>query len=117
VLNKRSSLNQSEWDIIRRHPECGAEIVRMSSNLNYVAGLILAHHERYDGSGYPYGLQREMIPFGARILAVADAYSAMTDDRPYRKSSSLEETIAELKRCSGTQFDPHVVEAFISLFA
>ncbi|HEX9019479.1 MAG TPA: HD domain-containing phosphohydrolase, partial [Anaerolineaceae bacterium] len=91
-----------------------AEIVRMSSNLDFVAAIILAHHERYDGTGYPYGLKREMIPFGARVLAVADAYSAITDDRPYRPSSTREEAIAELRRCSGSQFDPRILEAFIS---
>jgi putative nucleotidyltransferase with HDIG domain len=117
ILNKKGPLNRDEWGLVYRHPESGAEIVRMSSNLNYVAALILAHHEHYNGCGYPYGLQRDMIPFGARILAVADAYSAMTDDRPYRCSSTLEEVTAELKRCSGTQFDPRIVDAFISLFS
>jgi putative nucleotidyltransferase with HDIG domain len=117
VLNKKGPLNREEWVTVHNHPENGAEIVRMSSNLNYVAGLILAHHEHYNGSGYTYGLQRDMIPFGARILSVADAYSAMTDDRPYRASCSLEEVVAELKRCSGSQFDPRVVDAFVALFA
>jgi putative nucleotidyltransferase with HDIG domain len=117
ILNKSSRLNKEEWEVVRQHPESGAEIVRMSSDLDYVASLILAHHERYDGSGYPFGLQREMIPFGARILAVADAYSAMTDDRPYRARSTLKEAILELERCSGSQFDPRVVEAFIQLYA
>lgn len=115
ILNKKGELTSEEWAIIRKHPEKGAEIVRMSSNLHFVASIILAHHEHYDGSGYPYGLQREMIPFGARILTVADAYSAMTDDRPYRSSWTLAEAITELSRCSGTQFDPRVVDAFISV--
>ncbi len=118
ILKKKSTLEKSEWDLMRRHPEMGADIVRMSSNLNFVATLILAHHERYDGLGYPYGLQRDMIPFGARILAVADAFSAMTDDsHTYRKTMPLEDAISEVKRCSGTQFDPKVVDAFLSLFA
>jgi putative nucleotidyltransferase with HDIG domain len=116
VLNKKGPLSRDEWTMVYRHPEMGADIVRMASNLNYVAGLIHAHHEHFNGKGYPNGLQREMIPFGARILAVADAYSAMTDDRPYRESCTLEEVIAELKRCSGAQFDPQVVDAFIELF-
>jgi len=116
ILMKKTDLSPHEWEIVRRHPENGAGIVRMASNLDYVAALIQAHHENYDGSGYPHGLQREMIPFGGRILAVADAYSAMTDDRPYRKSCSVQEAIAELIRCSGTQFDPTVIEAFINLF-
>lgn len=116
ILNKKGSLDQDEWTMMRRHPEKGAEIVRMASNLDYVAGLILAHHERYDGSGYPNGLQREMIPFGARILAVADTFSAMTDDRPYRPSCTVDEAIQEIKKCSGTQFDPRVVDVFVRLF-
>jgi putative nucleotidyltransferase with HDIG domain len=114
ILRKTAPLNKREWQEMRRHPESGAEIVRMASNLDYVAALILAHHERFDGTGYPHGLQREMIPLGARILAVADAFCAMTDDRPYRPSRSIEEAVQELRRCSGTQFDPRVVEAFVA---
>lgn len=116
VLNKRGPLTQDEWEEVRRHPESGADIVRMASNLNFVAAIIQSHHERYDGTGYPNGLHGEMIPFGARILAVADAYSAMTDDRPYRKTFTPREAIQELKRCSGTQFDPRIVDAFVTLF-
>jgi putative nucleotidyltransferase with HDIG domain len=116
ILRKTGSLNKKEWQQMRRHPESGAEIVRMAPNMDYVASIILAHHERYDGSGYPYGLQRDMIPFGARILAVSDAFSAITDDRPYRLSSTEEEAVLEIKRCSGSQFDPRVVDAFVSLF-
>lgn len=115
ILNKNGKLTPEEWEEIRRHPQNGAEIVRMSSNLDYVASIIEAHHEFLDGSGYPHGLKGKMIPCGARILAVADAYSAMTDDRPYRPSCTQEEAIAELRRCSGTQFDPHIVEAFVSM--
>jgi putative nucleotidyltransferase with HDIG domain len=115
VLNKNGSLDTREWDEMRMHPEKGAEIVRMSANMEFVAAIIQAHHEYYDGSGYPHGLKRDMIPFGARILAVADAYSAMRDDRPYRMGATFEEAVNELKRCSGTQFDPMVVEAFLSV--
>ncbi len=117
ILYKAGSLTREEWEIMRRHPESGAEIVRMASNLDFVAGLILAHHEHYDGSGYPYGLQRELIPFGSRILAVADAYSAMTDGRPYREPWSPEKALEEIKRCSGTQFDPRIAEAFIEMIS
>jgi putative nucleotidyltransferase with HDIG domain len=116
VLNKTGPLSTAEWEEIRRHPESGAEIVRMASNLNYVAAIIQSHHERFDGAGYPHGLQGEMIPLGARILAVADAYSAMTDDRPYRKTFTSREALAELRRCEGSQFDPRVVDAFFALF-
>jgi putative nucleotidyltransferase with HDIG domain len=115
ILRKTGSLNKHEWKAMRRHPESGADIVRMASNLDYVAAIIMAHHERYDGAGYPNGVQREMIPFGARILAVADAYSAMTDNRPYRDSISPKDAAEEVRRCSGTQFDPCVVEAFNQL--
>lgn len=118
ILKKPGALEKDEWDMMRRHPVIGADIVRMSSNLNFVATLIQAHHERYDGNGYPYGLQREMIPLGARILSVADAYSAMTDQsHTYRKVLTLDEALVEIKQCSGTQFDPRVVDAFISLFS
>jgi len=117
VLNKKGSLTRDEWGEMRRHPENGAEIVRTAANLNFVASIILAHHERYDGNGYPYGLKRDLIPFGARILAVVDAFSAMTDDRPYRRSCTLDEAITELHRCSGTQFDPRVVDAFVAMIA
>jgi putative nucleotidyltransferase with HDIG domain len=117
ILRKTGSLNKKEWQQMRLHPESGAEIVRMAPNMEFVASIILAHHERYDGTGYPYGLQRDMIPFGARILGVADAFSAITDDRPYRLSSTTEEAIQEIVRCSGSQFDPRVVDAFIALFA
>jgi len=118
ILKKKGTLEKNEWELMRRHPEIGADIVRMASNLNFVATLIQAHHERYDGTGYPYGLKREMIPLGARILAVADAYSAMTDQaHNYREALSLEEAMTEMRQCAGTQFDPRVVEAFISLFS
>jgi putative nucleotidyltransferase with HDIG domain len=117
ILKKKGTLEKNEWELMRRHPEMGADIVRMSSNLNFVATLIQAHHERYDGTGYPYGLQRDMIPFGARILAVADAFSAMTDQtHMYHAVKTLEEAISEMQRCAGTQFDPRVVEAFVALF-
>jgi putative nucleotidyltransferase with HDIG domain len=116
ILRKAGALNKREWQEMRRHPESGADIVRMASNLDYVAALILAHHERYDGTGYPYGLQRDMIPLGGRILAVADAFSAITDDRPYRSARVVGEAVEEIKRCAGTQFDPRVVEAFAELY-
>jgi len=116
ILRKTGPLNKKEWQQMRRHPECGAEIVRMAPNMDYVASLIIAHHERYDGSGYPFGIMRDMIPFGARILAVADAFSAITDDRPYRLSSTTEEAVQEIIRCSGSQFDPRIVDAFVALY-
>jgi len=117
ILSKKAPLDKQEWEVMRRHPEIGADIVRMSSNLTYVAALIQAHHARYDGAGYPYGLKRDMIPFGARILCLADAFSAMTDNRVYHASLSLDDAIEEIKACSGAQFDPRVVDAFLSMFS
>lgn len=98
---------------MRRHPEIGAEIVRPVPAFNVsggVADIILSHHERYDGMGYPAGMARESIPLGARIVAVADTLSALLRDRPYRSGCTFEEAVAEIRRCSGTQFDPTVVE-------
>lgn len=113
ILRKPSSLEQAELEIMRQHPEIGARIVEPVRNLATVAPIIRAHQERYDGSGYPDGLKGEQIPKIARIISVADAYVAMTDERVYREARSKEEAVAELKRCSGTQFDPHVVDAFL----
>ena len=116
ILRKPGPLTTEEWDLVHKHPQKGAEIVLLVSNLEHIAVLILAHHERYDGSGYPYGLKQQRIPLGARILAVADAYSAMTDGRVYCPPRSHAEALEELFRCAGTHFDPQVVESFASLF-
>lgn len=116
VLHKTSSLTPAEWELIKMHPQKGAEIVLMVSNLEHIAMLVLAHHERFDGTGYPYGLAGARIPLGARILTVVDAYSAMVDGRVYRAPMTHPQAIEELSSCSGTQFDPMVVEAFMSLF-
>ncbi len=117
ILHKPSALTPAEWELVKSHPQKGAEIVLMVSNLEHIAMLILAHHEKYDGSGYPYKLSEQRIPLGARILAVVDAYSAMTDGRVYRQPISHDEALEELRRCAGTHFDPLVVEAFIQLFS
>ncbi len=116
VLHKPGNLSPAEWELIKSHPQKGAEIVLMVSNLEHIAMLVLAHHERFDGTGYPYGLAGQRIPLGARILTVVDAYSAMVDGRVYRAPLQHAQAIEELRRCSGTQFDPMVVEAFFSLF-
>ncbi len=113
ILHKPGPLIGEEWAIMKKHPEIGAEIVAPIRKLRPVAEIILAHQERYDGSGYPRGLKGTEIPLGARILAVVDAYSAMTEDRVYRKAMSPEEAIAELKRCAGTHFDPQIVEVLL----
>ena len=112
VLLKPGGLELSEWEEIRRHPEMGARILE-HANLRDVATWVLAHHERIDGRGYPHGLSGERIPLEGRILAVADAYEAMTADRPYRRALAEAEARAELVRGAGTQFDADVVAAFL----
>jgi diguanylate cyclase (GGDEF)-like protein len=112
ILRKPGWLSAEDWVEMRRHPEIGASILA-GANLNDVSEWVLAHHERPDGTGYPHGLSGTDIPLEARILAVADAYEAMTSDRIYRAAKSEEDARAELVRCSGTQFDTRVVEAFL----
>ncbi len=113
LLRKRGPLNDNDWEQIRVHPTLGVAILRHVKGLNGCLPAIRYHHEHYDGSGYPGGIQGEEIPLDARILAVADAYDAMTSPRPYRGGKSThDEAIAELKRCAGTQFDPEIVRVF-----
>jgi len=116
ILRRPGPLTKEEWVIVRKHPEVGAEILMMVPDLSKVAELVKRHHERVNGAGYPTGLKGDEIPVGARILAVVDAYSAMTDGRAYRPARSHEEALAELGRCAGSEFDPVVLEAFLSLF-
>ena len=114
VLSKPSKLTSQEWEEIRRHPELGAQILEHPS-LADVRAWVGAHHERPDGRGYPGGLSGDQIPIEARILAVADAYEAMTADRAYSAALGHEQARAELARCAGTQFDPAVVRAFLKV--
>ena len=114
ILLKPGRLDPDERSVMESHSTIGSDLV---SNLSlYKAGreYILYHHERYDGRGYPHGLAGEDTPLGARILAVADSYQAMTSDRPYRKALPVDVAVAELQRCRGSQFDPQVVDAFIA---
>lgn len=115
ILRKPGSLEGPEIEIMRQHPEIGAKIVERVKNLASVAPIIRAHQERFDGSGYPDGLQAEAIPKIARIISVADAYVAMTDERVYRKARSHGAALAEIESHAGTQFDPAVVEAFLKV--
>jgi len=113
ILLKPGKLDESEWDIIRRHTIHGAQLIAPIKKLASVAPIIEYSHERYDGSGYPYGLKGEDIPLGARIIGVVDSYSAMLDERPYKKPVSHAEAIEELKRKAGILFDPQVVNVFL----
>ncbi|MGE5372205.1 MAG: diguanylate cyclase domain-containing protein [Solirubrobacterales bacterium] len=115
VLFKPGKLTPDEWALMKRHPEIGYRIAEASSDLHEIADYIYKHHEWWNGSGYPFGLHGEEIPLQSRILTVIDAYDAMTSSRPYRKPMTHAEAVAELRRCSGTQFDPGLVEQFIAL--
>jgi diguanylate cyclase (GGDEF)-like protein len=112
ILLKPAALTPEERTLIELHPRIGYRLIEQVPALRPIAPAVLHHHERYDGGGYPEGLAGEDIPLEARIICVADSFSAMTAERPYRGRMSLEEACAELERCSGTQFDPRVVEAF-----
>ncbi|HEU4760544.1 MAG TPA: HD-GYP domain-containing protein [Dehalococcoidia bacterium] len=116
VLRKPSALSDVDWETMRSHPSTGYEILRAVEFLAPAAEVVLAHHERYDGSGYPRGLAGDDIPLGARIFAVADAFDAMTSHRPYRAARPPEEALAEVLRNSGSQFDSAVVRAFLSVY-
>lgn len=117
VLQATGPLSQDDWQEIRRHPVLGYEILRhvpVLAQPGGIAEMVLLHHERYDGSGYPFGLRQQEIPPGARIIAVADAFSAMVDDRVYRKGLAVAQVLAELERCAGSQFDPEVIAALLA---
>lgn len=115
ILLKPGKLDVAETEIMRKHCTLGYEMVRKIPFLREAAEIVHAHQETFDGRGYPRGLGGEEIPLGARIFAVADAFDAMTSDRPYRKGMSSQQAREELKRCSGTQFDPHIVEVFLGM--
>jgi response regulator RpfG family c-di-GMP phosphodiesterase len=116
ILNKSGKLTEDEYTAMKAHPVMGAEIVRGVEFLGPVVPMIYHHQERWDGKGYPDGLQGKEIPIGARIVAVLDTFDAMTSDRPYRRALPPEVAFAELRSCAGTQFDPDVVESLIYVF-
>lgn len=112
ILTKPGPLTPEEEEHMMRHPEIGVRLLRNVPELEHLVPIVLHHHERFDGSGYPYGLQEHAIPLGARVLAAADALDAMTTDRPYRARLAPPTAMAELVDRAGSQFDPDVVEAF-----
>lgn len=112
ILLKSEKLTKEEFEIMKTHTEKGYRIINASSELGNVAKCVLTHHEKWDGAGYPLGLSGEEIPLMARIINVADSYDVMTNDRVYKKAMTKEDAIKELKKCSGTQFDPKIVECF-----
>jgi diguanylate cyclase (GGDEF)-like protein len=117
ILLKPGPLNDDEWAFVRRHTVIGERIVRAAPSLAHTADLVRWHHERPDGTGYPDALAGDEIPVGARIIAVSDVFDAMVSDRPYRDGRTVDDALAELRRCAGTQFDAAVVDAFAAVVA
>ena len=115
ILLKPGPLNDEEWVEMRRHPQYGRDFVKNIPFLATTVDVVYSHHERYDGGGYPQGLAGEDIPITARIFSVVDAYDAIVSKRCYKEARPMSDAIAELKRCAGTQFDPHVVDVFVEL--
>jgi HD-GYP domain-containing protein (c-di-GMP phosphodiesterase class II) len=115
ILNSQKRLADEEWEVIRGHSAAGQKILSNMSEFEGIGLIVLYHHERFDGGGYPHGLSGEQIPLISRIVSVADCYSAMVSDRPYRGKKPPEEAQAELANQSGLQFDPQVVAAFIAV--
>lgn len=113
VLHKEGRLSAEEWEAVRQHPRDGARMLVGVAAAGEVCRVAAEHHERWDGRGYPAGLSGDRIDFNARVVAVADAFDAMTSERPYRPPFGYEEAAAELERCAGTQFDPDIVRAFL----
>ena len=115
ILNKPGKLSDEEWKILQSHTEKGYEIASSNNELRGIADEIRHHHERWDGKGYPDGLSRESIPLLSRVIAVVDAYDAMTNNRSYRHAISASKAMAELRRCAGSQFDPFIVSEFLQM--
>ncbi len=115
ILLKPGKLNDDEWQVMRKHPEAGYRIVKRIGFLKDAAEIVYAHHEQFDGLGYPRGLKGDNIPFGARMFMVADVYDALSSERPYHSPISYEEAAAEIRRLSCSHFDPLVVDTFLSI--
>jgi diguanylate cyclase (GGDEF)-like protein len=116
ILRKNGPLTDEEWKIVRQHPETGYRITRVTHGMGFIAEDILCHHERWDGKGYPQGLSGDRIPLASRILSVIDTFDVITHDRPYKEAFSEREALNEIRKCSGSQFDPQIADAFISFF-
>jgi HD-GYP domain-containing protein (c-di-GMP phosphodiesterase class II) len=116
ILNKPGPLTEEEWIQMKRHPQLGYELLHELNFLDSALPVVLYHHERFDGSGYPHGLNKYEIPEAARIFALADSFDAMTTDRPYRKARSPEAAIEEILRCRGVKYDPEVTDAFLMAY-
>lgn len=117
ILDKPTTLTDPEWQTIGEHPRIGQVILEQASSLREAIPVVLHHHERFNGGGYPHGLRGTEIPLGARIVAVADAYHAMVHDRPYSSALAHDAALAELRANAGTQFDPDVVDVFCTVYA
>jgi response regulator RpfG family c-di-GMP phosphodiesterase len=117
ILDKPAALSDGEWQAIGEHPRIGQVILEHASALREAIPVVLHHHERFNGGGYPHGLRGNEIPLGARIVAVADAYHAMVHDRPYKPAQTHDQALDELRRHAGTQFDPEVVDLFCGIYA
>ncbi len=116
ILTKPGSLNENEWDRVKSHPEVGSRIVQSMTELQHISKDILHHHERFDGTGYPQGLKGDKIPYNSRIISILAAYDVMISGRVYKDKISKKEALEEIKRCSGTQFDPKIVNSFLKVF-
>ena len=117
ILNKPSKLTDEELEVVKRHPELGATIASRARQLTSCVAGILHHHERYDGTGYPEGLKGGDIPLESRILTIADAFAALTSDRPYAEALSCADALKKIQQGAGTQFDPKLVEVFAAIAA
>ncbi len=115
ILLKAGRLTDAEYSVIQQHPEIGRDLLRMAGVRGNLLDVVLCHHERWDGEGYPFRRRTTESPLAARILSLADTVDAMASDRPYRASQPMERILGELERCSGTQFDPNIVDLFLGL--
>jgi putative nucleotidyltransferase with HDIG domain len=117
ALNKKYALSDDEWEIMKRHPETGYKILASSKDFDPIAKIVLQHHERWDGTGYPRGLKGEEIDIKARIISIADSYDAMLTDRPFKSGISKKQALEEIKKNAGKQFDPKIAKIFINKVA